>query len=227
MTFSIIAREKCGEDGETARFGVGVTTNNPGIGVFSPAVSENGVVATQYRTYGEVGSTILDCLDEGLHAEDAVPAVLNASDRSPHLQVHALCHKSQAVHHGESIHEYHEESSRVFGNVSGEHYSVVGNSLANQETLTAPAETLETASADRELADRLIDALAAGDEAGGDDRDVDARSAAVRVVDPTAGVANEWYNDLRVDASQTPLEDLREQYEIAKEYHETASEEWE
>lgn len=228
MTFSIIVREPCEDDGgETTRFGVGVTTNNPGIGVFCPSVSENGAVAAQYGTYGEVRSTIGDCLDAGIRAEDAVSAVLNGSDRKPNLQVHALCRESRAVHHGENLHEYHADASHEFGDVSGEHYSVAGNCLVNRETLTATAETLAEASPDRELADRLVDALVAGDDAGGDDRDIDARSAAVKVVDPTAGIANEWYNDLRVDASTTPLEDLRSQYDLAKEYHATASEEWE
>lgn len=225
MTYSIIVREDC-EGGQGTRFGIGVTTNNPGIGIFCPSVSENGAVAAQYRTFGRVGTQILDCLDGGIHAEDAVPAVLKGVDRSPHLQVHALGTGSRAVHHGEEVHEYHLDTEREFGDVAGENYSIAGNCLANRETLTEMANALKEASTDRELADRLIDALIAGDEAGGDDRDIEARSAAVKVVDSAAGIANEWYNDLRLDAPRTPLEELRSQYNLAKEYHETASEEW-
>ena len=225
MTFSIVAREQI-EEGCT-RFGVGVTTNNPGIGVFCPFVSETGAVATQYQTYGEVGPEVLQSLDDGCRAEDAVPAVLSTSDRAPVLQVHALGRESRAVHHGEDLVAEQSESDAVFGDVSGDGHSVAGNTLENEETLTGTAEAFAAASRDRTLADRLIDALVAGDGAGGDRRETDARSAAITVVDPTAGVANEWYNDLRVDASPTPLADLRGQYDRAKRYHDEASEEWE
>jgi uncharacterized Ntn-hydrolase superfamily protein len=225
MTFSIIAREPC-DGGEGTRFGIGITTNNPGVGIFCPFVSENGVVGAQYGTHGDVGPAILDRLDDGVAATEAVPDTIDSLDRSPHLQVHALCRESRAVHHGEMLDEELGGTEMEFGDISGTNYSVAGNCLANLETLTVAAETLEESSSERELADRLIEALVAGDEAGGDDRDIDARSAAVVVADPTAGIANEWYNDLRVDASETPLEDLRSQYELAKDYHETASEEW-
>ncbi len=227
MTFSIIVREACdGEDGATTRFGIGITTNNPGVGIFCPFVSENGAVAAQYGTHGDAGPEILDCLDDGHPATEAVPEVIDALELSPYLQIHALCGDSRTVHHGEMLEEELGETAMEFGDVSGEDYSVAGNCLANLETLTAAGETLDSASRERELADRLIEALVAGDDAGGDDRDIEARSAAVVVVDPTAGIANEWYNDLRVDASRTPLDDLRSQYELAKDYHETASKEW-
>jgi uncharacterized Ntn-hydrolase superfamily protein len=223
MTFSIIARESAGD---ALRFGVAVTTNNPGIGVFSPAVSTHGAVATQYQTYGEVGPQIVGYLDDGLRAEDAVPATLNASEAAPMLQVHAIGEESTAVHHGEDLVAEQEDTEAVFGDVAGDGYSVAGNTLVNQATLDATAESFAAASPDEPLARRLIEALTAGDEAGGDRRETGARSGVVRVVDPTAGIANEWYNDLRVDASPSPLADLQKQYDRAKQYHDEASSEW-
>jgi uncharacterized Ntn-hydrolase superfamily protein len=224
MTFSIIARESAGDD--TLRFGVGVTTNNPGIGVFAPAVSAQGAVATQYQTYGEVGPQIVGYLDDGLRAEDALPATLNATETAAMLQVHAIGEESTAVHHGDGIVAEQGETEAVFGDVVGDGYSVAGNTLANQHTLDATAEHFAAASPDQPLAARLIEALVAGDDAGGDRREADARSAAIKVVDPTAGIANEWYNDLRVDASPSPLTDLQRQYDRARQYHDEASAEW-
>ncbi len=223
MTFSIVAREQVGEGHS---FGVGVTTNNPGIGVFCPAVSASGAVATQYQTYGEVGPQVRGYLEDGLRADDAAAAALAASESAPMLQVHALGAQSRAVHHGADFVAEQEELGAAYGDIAGENYSVAGNTLVNQATLETTAESFAAASPDRPLAVRLIEALVAGDEAGGDRRDADARSAAVRVVDPTAGVANEWYNDLRVDASASPLADLRSQYDRAKQYHQDASAEW-
>ncbi len=225
MTFSIVVREPC-EDEEATRFGIGVTTNNPGVGIFCPFVSENGAVCAQYGTHGDVGPAVLDRLDDGAAAPDALGASLDETELTPALQVHALCENARAVHHGENLSEYHSDTAKEFGDTTGENYSVAGNLLASLDTLTAAGETFEEASRDRELADRLIEALVAGDETGGDAREADARSAAVLVADPTAGIANEWYNNIRVDASPTPLADLRGQYELAKPHHDSASEEW-
>ncbi|WP_254546449.1 DUF1028 domain-containing protein [Halomarina pelagica] len=206
------------DDGEYVRFGVAVATNTPGIGVFCPFVSENGSVATQHYTVGEVGPRLLGYLDDGLRADDAVAATLAAVSR-PHLrQVHALCREARGVHHG--------DAPPVYGDRVGERYSVAGNTLAGEGVLDAIAAAFERGDPDRELAVRLIEALAAGEEAGGDRRDDDVRSAAVRVVDPGAPLANEWYNDLRVDASRTPIADLTEQYGLAKDYHAEAAAEW-
>lgn len=208
MTFSICVRE--GTD--PVRFGVAVTTNNPGIGVFCPFVSESGAVATQHRTHGTVGPQVLAAFDDGVAAVDAVPAAVEAADHGDELQIHALCAETRAVHTG--------DVTSVAGDTAGAGYSVAGNSLRTRDTLTATARAYRDADSDRPLAARLIDAIAAGDAAGGDKRQTDARSAAVRVVDPAAPVANEYYNDLRVDADPAPIDRLREQYELARAYHE-------
>jgi len=220
MTFSIVVREPIETD-NCCRFGAAVTTNNPGIGVFAPFVSEHGAVATQYRTYGEVGPRILDRIADGTPAADAIPDVATAVDHAAGVQAHGLCQETIGSHQGGRVGGEHTN-----GMINGPNYSVAGNTLKNFETLDAVAESYRDADADRELADRLLEALCAGDEVGGDARTATARSAAVRVVDPEAGIANEWYNDLRVDASETPLADIQEQYALAKSHHEAASEDW-
>lgn len=220
MTFSIVVREPV-DSGDCSRFGVAVTTNNPGIGLFAPFVSEHGAVATQYRTYGEVGPRILGRIDNGAPAAQAIPEVLRDVDHAPALQVHGLCQDTIGAHLGEKVGDGPE-----LGMVDGPNYSVAGNTLKNHETLEAVADSYRDADPNRELADRLLEALRAGDEIGGDARTASARSAGVRVVDPEAGIANEWYNDLRVGASETPIADLQEQFALAKSHHETASEEW-
>ncbi len=65
---------------------------------------------------------------------------------------------------------------------------------------------------------RLIDALAAGKEAGGDERGHS--SAAVRVKAPKT----EAYHDLRVDYHDEPIAELRQVYEAAREASEGFSE---
>lgn len=227
MTFSLVVREPIDEDSDVSyRYGVGVTTNNPGVGIFTPFTSENGSVAAQYQTHGDIGPQIRRYLDDGVRAEDAVPMAARASPHEEELQIHALCDDTRGYHVGRSLDTFHDESDLVYGDRSGQDWSVAGNCLISPEILDSTAESYKSADTTSQLAVRLLDALEAGDDAGGDGRDNDARSAAILVADPTAGLANEWYNDLRVDASKTPLVDLRNQYELAKYSHETVSKEW-
>ncbi|MCU4801919.1 DUF1028 domain-containing protein [Halobacteria archaeon HArc-gm2] len=229
MTFSICVRESLSEDeGGPLRFAVGVTTANPTIGVFTPFVSEDGAVATQALTQGDLGPRALDGLADGRSVAGALPELLDAADNAEQLQVHALDEDSSFVHHGDALIDPTDDGydwDRV-AHRSGEHYSVAGNFLADERVVDAVAEAYEEADQSRLLAERLLDALEAGDEAGGDKRESEASSAAIKVVDPDAPLAHEWYDDLRVDASPTPLEDLRETYELGKRYHEDVSEEW-
>jgi uncharacterized Ntn-hydrolase superfamily protein len=75
------------------------------------------------------------------------------------------------------------------------------------------------------LAERLIDALAAGHAEGGDKReDLHVQSAALLVTTTEDREMVPYYNDLRVDATETPIEDLRETYAYATEGFEMAVE---
>jgi len=105
-----------------------------------------------------------------------------------------------------------------FGHAVGGNYTVAGNLLTGEAVIEATADAYEAADDDRPLAGRLIDALAAGHEAGGDRReDLPVQSAAVLVrstADPPMG--DPAYDDLRIDASETPIADLRATYGTAR-----------
>ena len=227
MTFSLVVREPLDEDDDQSyRYGVGITTNNPGVGIFCPFSSKHGAVAAQYQTHGDVGPQIRQYLIDGVRAGDAVPAAARSSPLKEELQIHALCNETRGYHAGRGLDRFHDESEFAYGEQSGQNWSIAGNCLDSANVLDVAGKAYTSADKTQPLAERLIEALKAGDDAGGDGRDNDARSAAILVTDPTAGLANEWYNDLRVDASETPLGDLRNQYELAKSFYETASKEW-
>ena len=75
------------------------------------------------------------------------------------------------------------------------------------------------------LPERLVDALEAGHEAGGDKREeLTVQSAALVVEDTESRPFDRADTDLRVDATETPIADLRTTYEMAVEGHRDAME---
>jgi uncharacterized Ntn-hydrolase superfamily protein len=212
VTFSICVREEyTDEDGDRQRrFGVAVTTRLPGVGTLCPFASENGAVATQSLVNVELGRRGIDYIDDGLAVEDALQALLNADEGSPQRQLHGVDADSTFTFSG-------EECQGWYGHTSGANYTVAGNLLTGESVIEAVAETYETdAFGDAPLAERLIDALAAGHAEGGDKReDLPVQSAALLVESTEDREFEPYYNDLRVDATETPVADLRETYEEA------------
>jgi uncharacterized Ntn-hydrolase superfamily protein len=201
MTFSVCVREET--DGENL-FGVGVATDAPAVGALAPHVGRAGVVSTQSFVNVRLGRRGVELLaDMGI--EDALTGLLAVDDHSENRQVHGLDARGNAyAFSGDDCegwygHQVHED----------EGVTVAGNMLTSEETLNAVVDAVSDPAADDPVA-RLVDALAAGTEAGGDERGHS--SAAVRVSAPKT----EAYHDLRVDHHETPVAELRRVYEAAK-----------
>jgi uncharacterized Ntn-hydrolase superfamily protein len=220
MTFSICVREQSEDDQgvEQYCFGVAVTTRLPGVGTLCPFASENGAVATQSLVNVELGRKGIEYLDDGLAVDDALQALLNADEGAKNRQLHGVDRERTFVFSGGECKDW-------FGHYEGENYTVAGNLLVGEEVIEAVTERYENSEKDRPLVERLIDALAAGQEQGGDKREeLPIQSAALRVVSSEEYPLERFYNDLRVDATETPIEDLRETYELARRgYEDTAA----
>jgi len=225
VTFSICVRESYeDEDGDDQyRFGVAVTTRLPGVGVPCPHVNEHGAVATQSLTNPRLGSKGVEYLADGLGVEDALQALLNADDGSEDRQLHGVGRDGTFAFSGDGCNGWYGEVDR------GE-YTVAGNLLTGEAVVERTADKYEDLRADGEadpddpLAKRLVDALGAGQAAGGDKREeLTVQSAAVKVAD-TGEDESPYWNDLRVDASEDPVVDLRETYRLAKDGYEDALE---
>ncbi|WP_423743179.1 DUF1028 domain-containing protein (plasmid) [Haladaptatus sp. SPP-AMP-3] len=212
MTFSICVRERyTDEEGDNrTRFGVAVTTRLPGVGTLCPFASENGAIATQSLVNVELGRKGIEYVDDGLAIEDALNALLNADDGAENRQLHGVDADGTFTFSG-------DECNGWYGHESGENYTVAGNLLTGESVVTETArEYRENRDDDRPLAERLIDALAAGYAEGGDKREeLHVQSAALLVETTEADETEPYYNDLRVDATETPILDLREAYELA------------
>ncbi|MFW5903399.1 MAG: DUF1028 domain-containing protein, partial [Halolamina sp.] len=120
-----------------------------------------------------------------------------------------------------------EECKGWYGHLEGENYTVAGNLLTGEAVIESVAETYAESDRDAPLAQRLIDALGAGYAEGGDKREeLHVQSAALKVCSTEAD-HDPYYNDLRVDATETPIQELRETYRLASEGFEQAMERYE
>ncbi|TQQ82590.1 DUF1028 domain-containing protein [Halonotius terrestris] len=214
MTFSICVREpyRTDADERAYRFGVAVTTRLPGVGALCPFVGESGALAIQSHVDPDLGERALDYLDDGLAIDDVVAALLNADapEQRRNRQIHGVDREDSVVVTGDSC-------VGAIGEYDGDHYTVAGNLLTDEAVVRETADAYEaSAFGDRPLAERLIDALEAGHAAGGDKREaLSVQSAAVTVVTTESTPYRRFYNDLRVDASETPIADLKRTYEGA------------
>jgi uncharacterized Ntn-hydrolase superfamily protein len=222
MTFSICVREEyVDEDGvDRLRFGVAVTTRLPGVGAICPYASEDGAISTQSHTNPELGRKGIDYLADGLAVDDALQALLNADAGRETRQLHGIGRETTFAFSG-------DECDGWYGHYEGENVTVAGNLLAGESVVEATARSYENSDRDELLAKRLIDALAAGDAEGGDKReDLPVQSAALVVASTEDHEFEPYYNDLRVDATETPMRDLRETFHEAKRGYELALEKY-
>ncbi|MES3160077.1 MAG: DUF1028 domain-containing protein [Halorubrum sp.] len=213
MTFSICVRERYTDDDgdDQVRFGVAVTTRLPGVGTLCPFASPDGAIATQSLVNVELGRKGIAYLGDGLAVEDALESLLNADEGRAQRQLHGVDADGTFAFSGTECNDW-------YGHTVGENYTVAGNLLTGETVLDDTAAAYEsTAHGEPPLAERLIDALAAGHAAGGDKREeLTVQSAAVKVTNTEEGaLADPYYNDIRIDATETPIADLRETFETA------------
>lgn len=220
MTFSLCVHETVDDDDGTPQdwFGVAITTRLPGVGTNCPYANRHAAIATQSLSNPALGRRGIDYVRDGLAIEDALEALLNADAGRASRQVHGVSSTGTFAFTGDSCRPWS-------GHHEGPGYTVAGNMLAGEEVIRATAEAYEAGDPALALPERLIDALAAGQAAGGDGRtDLRVQSAAVRVETTTSFVRTPATHDLRVDATETPIDDLRLTHELALEGHEAALE---
>ena len=204
-TFSIVAA-----DPETGEIGVAVQSKVVAVGAIVPwAKAGVGAVATQSYANTTYGQTGLKLLAQG-EAPDAVIGKLVSADPRKALRQVGVINAA-----GVAANFTGKECMDWAGAISGKNFSVQGNLLAGEGVVRAMAEAFR-ASDGKVLAQRLIDALRAGQEAGGDKRGK--QSAALLVVRDGWGYAglSDRFRDLRVDDHQTPIAELQRVYDIHK-----------
>jgi uncharacterized Ntn-hydrolase superfamily protein len=174
-TFSL-----CAIDPATGEAGVIVTTRVPFVGRAVPwARAGVGAVATQAWTVVEYGRQGLDLLEEGAAPREVIERLLAEDKGRESRQIGMIDMQGRtAAHTG-------KENGDWAGSRQGRNYTVQGNILVGREVVDAVADHFEsTEGSGMPLAERMILALAAGQEKGGDRRWGLFQSAAIRVADP-------------------------------------------
>ena len=201
-TYSIVA---C--DLEAGQWGVSVQSKFLSVGSVVPwAEPHVGAIATQAYANPRYGPNGLDLLRQGLSAQEVVDRLTSEDDGRDHRQLGIVDGEGRAATYTGS------ECMDWAGGRTGEGYAAQGNILVSKETVDALAETFESSSGP--LAERLIDCLAAAQEAGGDSRGQ--QSSALLVVERDGGYArmSDVVVELRVEDHERPIEELRRIYKL-------------
>jgi uncharacterized Ntn-hydrolase superfamily protein len=212
-TYSIVAR-----DPGNGEMGVAVQSHWFSVGsVVSWAEAGVGAVATQSIAERAYGPRLLGRLKREESPANSLQALLDADPQAALRQVAVVDSRGTvAVHTGEGCIPH-------AGDTQGEGFSVQANMMSSVAVWPAMAEAF--AAATGSLARRLLSALRAGEEAGGDVR---GRQSAALLVVPAVGEAWSASADLRVEDHPDPVEelgrllDLHDAYRLASEADELA-----
>jgi uncharacterized Ntn-hydrolase superfamily protein len=196
-TFSIVAR-----DPETGDLGVAVQSHYFSVGPIVPWAEPGvGAVATQSLVEVAYGPKGLALMRDGRSAKEALAKLLEEDQYREVRQVAMVDAKGEVASHTGT------KCIPDAGNDVGEQFSVQANLMANKNIWPAMAEGYRAAKGD--FPERLLQALEAGQRAGGDIRGQ--QSAAIVIVKGTRS-DKPWADrvmDLRVEDSPKPIAELR------------------
>lgn len=197
MTWSILARDDHG------RFGVAIASRFFAVGALCVHTRRGvGALATQALMNPLYGPAGIERLALGRTPAQVVAELTRADPGRAQRQLHVLGASGEpAAHTGEACVDW-------CGHLVRADFSVAGNMLAGAQVLRATADAFVGAAA-LPLAERLIEAMAAGEAAGGDKRG--RQSAALRI----QGDEDHAELDLRVDDHAEPIAELRRLHTVS------------
>jgi uncharacterized Ntn-hydrolase superfamily protein len=200
MTYSIIARDRISGD-----MGIAVASRFFAVGGIVPrGLGTVGVIASQAFPNPTYGTDGLRLLAAGASPKAVISILTERDHGHPNRQLHMIDAQGRsAAFTGLDCIDYagHQQAKDV---------SVAGNMLSGPHVLGATLQAYQDA-VDLPMVERLLLAMQAGEDAGGDKRG--RQSASLTVY---RGQDHPWL-DIRADDHGAPLAELRRLYAVAKE----------
>lgn len=200
MTYSIVAR-----DPATGHLGIAVASRFFAVGCAVPFLKGRvGAVATQAFVNPTYGPDGLRLIEAGAPPDAIVPILTGRDDGHPNRQIHLIDAAGRnAAFTGANCVDW-------CGHLVAEGVSVAGNMLEGPAVIADTLAAYQSAM-DKPFAERLLIAMQAGEDAGGDKR---GRQSACLVMYRDQDYP--WL-DIRADDHADPLEELRRLYAVAQE----------
>lgn len=191
MTFSIAAR--CSR---TGMLGIAVSSSSPAVAARCACARAGvGAAATQNITDPTLGPRALELMAAGRSAEAAIDKIVDTADHIAYRQLTAIDNQGRTMTFSGA------ETLGVHATARGNNAVAAGNLLSSEAVPTAMITAFQT-SPDAHLGDRLIQAMQAALDAGGEEGPV--HSAGMLIVDrvpwPAADLRIDWTDDDPIQA---------------------------
>ncbi len=205
-TFSIVAR-----DPQTGEMGVAVQSHWFSVGtIVTWAEAGVGAIATQSFVNASFGPRGLEMLTQGMTPQQAVDSLLSTDEGREFRQLAIIDSKGNVASFTG------KKCVQPAGNLVGDNFSCQANLMINDKVWPSMADAFKKSNGP--LAERMMAALEAGQQAGGDIRGK--QSAAMIVVrgKSTGKVWEDRLIDLRVDDSPEPIKELKRLLKVHRAY---------
>ncbi|MEO8211356.1 MAG: DUF1028 domain-containing protein [bacterium] len=205
-TFSIVAR-----DPVTGEMGVAVQSHWFSVGsIVSWGEAGVGVVATQSFVNPTFGPRGLELLKSGKTPQEAVDELIASDEGRDVRQLAILDSKGRAASYTG------KNCIPDAGNIAKENYSVQANLMLNDKVWPAMSEAFEESTGP--LAERMIAALEAAQQAGGDIRGKQSATIIIVKGESTGKIWEDRPIDLRVEDNPEPIQELKRLLKVFRAY---------
>ncbi len=205
-TYSIVAR-----DPVTGEMGVAVQSHWFSVGsIVSWGEAGVGVVATQSFVNPYFGPRGLELLKSGKSPQEAIDEMISADEGRDYRQVAIVDSKGRSACYTGKL------CIKDAGYVTGDNFSVQANMMLNDRIWPAMSDAFENSQG--RLAERLVAALEAAENAGGDIR---GKQSACLLIVKGESTGKPWEDrliDLRVEDSSDPLKELARLLQVHRAY---------
>jgi len=199
MTFSIIVTIP-----ETGEMGIAVASRFFACGAMVPYMAKDAIIASQAFINPLWGTEGLKMIEDNKTLNEILENFKQRDQGQHSRQFHAISKKGEIVHHTGS------KCVSWAGHVQGKNVSVAGNMLAGPQVVEDTMQAWMD-NPDKAIAERLLLAMEAGEDAGGDKRGKQAAGLKISNGQPYPIL------DLRVDDNADPLSELRRLLHVAEE----------